>query len=205
MQSGLLEQHVEIRWNSADSMVSDIEIMKSISKSILRSMLNMIKHDSCSKILGFTVLRPYNYGRSSWNGQWWRVLSYGHRVSLGCNLLLKNPFDQIVVSFCLQMFRVLGLPDDVGSMFVHVCPIFFTVEVVFPGWCHSSARLLLLRQAPGWAIYTESFADGFRWIVCMEGHDHQYWVILDFIDMFTSFLYVYNPLQHRSKMLQSNI
>jgi hypothetical protein len=117
---------------------------------------------------------------------------------LGCNLTKLSPFD--------QMFRVSGLgpglPDDVGSMFV---PIFFTVEVVFPGWCHSSARLLLLRQAPGWAIYTESSADGFRWIVCMEGHDHQYWVILDFIDMFTSFLYLYNPLQHRCKMLQSNI
>lgn len=116
--------------------------------------------------------------------------------SLGCNLTKLSPFD--------QMFRVLGLglPDDVGlSMFVPIC---FTVEVVFPGWCHSSARLLLLRQAPGWAIYTESFADGFRWIVCMEGHDHQYWVILDVIDMFTSFLYLYNPLQHRCKMLQSN-
>ena len=136
MQSGLLEQHVEIRWNSANPMVSDIEIMKSISKSILRSILNMIKHDSCSKILGFTVLRPYNYGRSSWNGQWWRVLSYVHSSNFDRHRKRRETKtgDLTKLSW-LQSDQIVSFRPNVQGLGVgagvarwcrfHVCPNFF--------------------------------------------------------------------------------
>ena len=103
---------------------------------MIKTWLNMIKHDSCSKILGFTVLRPYSIimedqaemdnDEESWATSTATLIATGNEEKrrLGCLFVVFRLQSDQIVSFRPNV-QGLGVGVARWCRFVRVGPNFF--------------------------------------------------------------------------------